>query len=108
MQPGWVKMERTMQKKSFFAYAIAVAGIVILTAAAATPALSREAQKAANYQLQSATSSFAYAPQQVITSTRNGQCWIATDSSRGYGYRDSCANPLSRDPSLDPTYNPEW
>ena len=100
-----------MQKKSFFAYAIAVAGIVILTAAAATTALSREAQKVTNpssFQLQSATSSYAYAPQQVITNPRNGQCWIATDSSRGYGYVDSCANPLARDPSLDPTYNPEW
>ncbi len=46
-----------MQKKTFFAYAIAIAGIVILSGAAVTPALSREAQKAMNattYQLQSA------------------------------------------------------
>jgi hypothetical protein len=37
-------MESTMQKKTFFAYAIAMAGIVILSGAAVTPALSREAQ----------------------------------------------------------------
>ena len=46
-----------MQKKTFFAYAIAIAGIVILSGAAVTPALSRDAQKAMNataYQLQSA------------------------------------------------------
>ena len=100
-----------MQKKTFFAYAIAIAGIVILSGAAVTPALSREAQKAMNattYQLQSANSSYAYAPQQVYAGPRYGQCWIATDSSRPYGYRGSCANPASSDPSLDPTYNPEW
>ena len=46
-----------MQKKTFFAYAIAIAGIVILSGAAVTPALSRDAKKAMNataYQLQSA------------------------------------------------------
>jgi hypothetical protein len=104
-------MESTMQKKTFFAYAIAMAGIVILSGAAVTPALSREAQKAMNattYQLQSADSSYAYAPQQVYAGPRYGQCWIATDSSRPYGYRSSCASPASSDPSLDPTYNPEW
>ncbi len=100
-----------MQKKSFFAYAIAVAGIVIVTAAAATSALSQEAQKMTSpnsYRTQSVTSSYAYVPQQAGASTRKSQCWIATDFSRGYGYLDSCANPLARDPSLDPTYNPEW
>lgn len=94
-----------MQKKTFFAYAIAIAGIVILSGAAVTPVLSREAQNAMNataYQLQSADSSYAYVPQQVDTGPRYGQCWIATDSSR------PCANPLASDPSLDPTYNPEW
>ena len=103
-------MEGTMQKKTFFAYAIAIAGIVILSAAAGTPALAREAQKARNattYQLQSADSSYAYAPQQGYAGRRYGQCWIATDSSRPFGYRGSCANPLARDP-LDPTYNPKW
>ena len=100
-----------MQKKSFFAYEIAIAGIVILSSVAVTPALSREPQKAMNattYQLQSANSSYAFAPQQVYAGPRYGQCWIATDSSRPYGYRGSCANPLASDPSLDPTYNPEW
>ena len=69
-----------MQKKTFFAYAIAIAGIVILIAAAGTPALAREAQKARNattYQLQSADSSSAYAPQQGYAGPRYGQCWIA-------------------------------
>jgi hypothetical protein len=44
----------------------------------------------------------------VYTGPRNGQCWVATDLTRPYGYRSSCANPLTQDPSLDPTYNPEW
>jgi hypothetical protein len=104
-------MESTMQKKTFFAYAIAVAGIVILSGAAVTPALAREAQKAVNagaYQLQSANAAYGYAPQQAYAGTRYGQCWIATDFSRGYGYNGSCANPLARDPDLDPTYNPAW
>jgi hypothetical protein len=104
------KMENTMQKKSIFAYAIAIAGVVILSGAAVTPALSREAQKAINattYQLQSANSSYAFAPREN-TGPRYGQCWIATDASRPYGYSGSCASPLVRDPSLDPTYNPEW
>ena len=97
-----------MQKRSLLAYAIAVAGIVILTAAAATTALSREAQKAANtssYQPQSATSSYAYAPQQVPTNTRSGQCWIATDANRPFGYMGACANPLAYDPALNPVYD---
>jgi len=100
-----------MQKKTFFAYAIAIAGIVILSGAAVTPALSRQAQKAMNAttnQVQSADSSYAYAPPQLYAGPRYGQCWIATDSSRPYGYRGSRANPASSDPSLDPTYNPEW
>ena len=99
-----------MQKKSIFAYAIAIAGIVILSGASAIPALSREAQKAMNattYQLQSANSSYAFAPREN-TGPRYGQCWIATDSSRPYGYTGSCASPLAQDPSLNPTYNPEW
>ena len=100
-----------MQKKTFLAYAIAIAGIVLLSGAALTPALSREAKKAMNattYQPQSANSSYAYVPQQLYAGPRNGQCWIATDSSRPYGYRNPCANPLVSDPMLDPTYNPEW
>src|SRR4029078_13413394 len=104
------KMEKTMQKKSIFAYANANAGVVILSGAAVTPALSREAQKAMNattYQLQSDNSSYAFAPREN-TGQRDGQCWIATDASRPYGLSGSCASPLVRDPSLDPTYNPEW
>ena len=100
-----------MQKKTFFAYTIAIAGIVILSAAAVTPALSRQAQKpmkATTDQMQSGESSYAYVPQQSYAGPRYGQCWIATDLSRPYGYRGSCANPASSDPSLDPTYNPEW
>jgi hypothetical protein len=104
-------MESTMQKKTFFAYAVAIAGIVILSGAAVTPALSRQAQKpmkATTDQMQSGESSYAYVPQQSYAGPRYGQCWIATDLSRPYGYRGSCANPASSDPSLDPTYNPEW
>ena len=101
-----------MQKKTFFAYAIAIAGVVILSGAAVRPALSRQAQKPMNAttsQGQSAESSYAYAlQQQSYAGPRYGQCWIATDLSRPYGYRSSCANPASSDPSLDPTYNPEW
>jgi len=99
-----------MQTKSFFAYAIAIAGVVILSGAAVTPAVSREVQKAMNAttsQLQSANSSYAFAPRENA-GTRYGQCWIATDASRPFGYAGSCANPRVRDPSLDPTYNPEW
>jgi hypothetical protein len=58
-------MESTMQKKTFFAYAVAIAGIVILSGAAVTPALSRQAQKPMNAttsQGQSADQSYAYAP----------------------------------------------
>ena len=98
-----------MQKKTFFAYAVAIAGIVILSGAAVTPALSRQAQKPMNAttsQGQSADQSYAYVP--PYAGPRYGQCWIATDLSRPYGYRSSCANPASSDPSLDPTYNPGW
>jgi hypothetical protein len=100
-----------MQKKSFLAYAIAIAGIIVLSGAAVTPALSQEAQKAMNTttkQLQSGNLSYAYVPQQVNAGPRYGQCWVATDSSRPFGYQGSCANPLTSDPALDPTYNPEW
>jgi hypothetical protein len=97
-----------MQKKLFFAYASVVA---VLVTSPVTPGLARQAQKATNmdsYQLQSASSSYASAPQTTGTTIRSGRCWIATDASRGFGYMGSCANPLARDPSLDPSYNPEW
>ena len=97
-----------MQKKSFFVYASVVA---VLVTSPITPGLARQVQKATNmdsYQLQSASSSYAFEPQTRGTTIRSGRCWIATDASRSYGYMDSCANPLARDPSLDPTYNPEW
>ena len=97
-----------MQKKSFLAYASIVA---VLVTSSVTPSLARQAQKATNtnsYQLQSASSSYAFEPQTTGTTSRHSRCWISTDASRGYGYMDSCANPLAQDPSLDPTYNPEW
>jgi len=105
---GLGKMESTMQKKSSLAYAIAAGVAVVLIA---TPAFARHAQKTNNtdgYQLQSASSSYAFAPQQIGMVNRSGQCWVATDSSRGFGYVSSCSNPLAWDPALDPTYNPQW
>ncbi len=97
-----------MQMKSILAHA----GIAVLVATTwVTPGLARQAQKTMNpdsYQLQSGSSSYAFAPSQVGTTSRAGQCWIAADASRPYGYMGSCANPLVQDPSLDPTYNPEW
>ncbi len=73
-----------------------------------TPGFARQARNAVQdngYQLQSATSSYAYEPQTVAMTSRRGQCWIATDASRPYGYMGTCANPLAYDPSLSPTYN---
>jgi hypothetical protein len=96
-----------MQKKSSLVYAIATGVVVVLVA---TPAFARQAQKSNNMngnQLQAASTSYALAPQ-IGTVNRSGQCWIATDSSRGFGYAASCANPLAQDPSLNPTYNPQW
>ena len=93
-----------MQKKSYFAFA----GIIsLMTAISVTPGLARQAQKSTNmtsYQLQSASSSYAFAPQTVATTSRSRQCWIATDASRPYGYMDTCANPLTYDPALNPVY----
>ena len=78
----------------------------------ATPGFARQAKNTIqnnSYQLQSASSSYAYEPQTVAMIARrgHGQCWIATDASRPYGYTGSCANPLAYDPSLSPTYNGE-
>jgi hypothetical protein len=96
-----------MHKKSFVSYASIVA---LTTAISATPGLARDSQKTtamtAN-QMQSASSSYAFAPQTVAHAAQNGQCWIATDANRPYGYSGTCANPLAHDPSLDPTYNGE-
>jgi hypothetical protein len=64
--PGLGKMESTMQKKTFFSYAIAIAGIVILSGAAVTPPLS-----------------------QPYAGPRYEQRWIANDLSRPYDYRSS-------------------
>jgi hypothetical protein len=100
-----------MQNKSGFAIAIAT-GVTI--ALLTTPAAARKAQKSEetnSYQLQSASSpysSYALAPQPILNISRYGRCWVATDESRPYGYSASCANPLTRDPGLDPFYNPEW
>jgi hypothetical protein len=96
-------------KKSFFMYASAISIVGVLVPVSATPGFARQAKNAAQngYQLQSAGSSYAYEPQAVAMSARHGQCWIATDASRPYGYMDSCANPLAYDPALSPTYNGE-
>ncbi len=95
-----------MHKKSFISYASIVA---LTTAIAVTPGVARQAQKTTAMtasQMQSASSSYAFAPQ-TVAHRQNGQCWIATDANRPYGYSGACANPLARDPSLDPTYNGE-
>lgn len=97
-----------MQKRSFFASSIAFAGIVILSGASVALAAPREAQRMMhnnNYQLQSGSSSYAFAPQSVGANSRYGQCWIATDANRPFGYMDSCANPLAYDPTLNPAYD---
>jgi hypothetical protein len=108
---GLGNMESTMQQKnSFFAYAVATGIAAIFVATSATPGFARQAKNATDnsgYQLQSAASSYAYEPQTVSMTNRRGQCWIATDASRPYGYMDSCANPLAYDPALNPTYNGE-
>jgi hypothetical protein len=97
-----------MQKRSFFAPSIAFAGIVILSGASVSLAAPREAQRMMhnnNYQLQSGSSSYAFAPQSVGANSRYGQCWIATDANRPFGYMDSCANPFAYDPALNPAYD---
>ncbi|HEY6023896.1 MAG TPA: hypothetical protein VIV34_06920 [Pseudolabrys sp.] len=96
------------QKKTFFAYALATGLVGILLATSATPGFARQARKTmydGSYQVQSAASSYAYAPQTLSMAGRRGQCWIATDANRPYGYMDTCANPLAHDPALNPTYN---
>lgn len=98
------------RKKSFFVYASAISIVGVLVPLSATPGFARQARNVTQdngYQLQSASSSYAYEPQTVAMSARRGQCWIATDASRPYGYMGSCANPLAYDPSLSPTYNGE-
>jgi hypothetical protein len=98
------------QKKSFFAYALAISIVGVLVPVSATSGFARQAKNAtlnSGYQLQSASSSYAYEPQTVAMSARRGQCWISTDASRPYGYMDTCANPLAYDPALNPTYNGE-
>jgi len=98
------------QKKSFFAYALAISIVGVLVPVSATPGFARQAKNAtqnSSYQLQSASSSYAYEPQTVAMTARRGQCWIATDASRPFGYTGSCANPLAYDPALSPTYNGE-
>jgi hypothetical protein len=102
-------MESTMQMKSFFNYALAVGIVGALAVASASPSFARQARKATqmgSYQLQSAESSYAYAYESRRgVPGRGGQCWIATDANRPFGYMDSCANPLAYDPALDPTYD---
>lgn len=98
------------RKKSFFVYASAISIVGIVLPLSATPGFARQAKNAVqngSYQLQSATSSYAYEPQTVAMIARRGQCWISTDANRPYGYMDSCANPLAYDPALNPIYNGE-
>jgi hypothetical protein len=103
-------MEITMQrKKSFFVYASAISVVGVLVTLSATPGIARQVKTTAQdgYQQQMAASSYAYEPQAVAMISRRGQCWIATDASRPFGYAGSCANPLAYDPALSPTYNGE-
>jgi hypothetical protein len=98
------------RKKSFFVYASAIGIFSVLVPLSATPGFARQAKNAtqiSSYQLQSASSSYAYEPQTVAMTARRGQCWIATDAVRPFGYTDTCANPLAHDPSLSPIYNGE-
>jgi hypothetical protein len=98
------------RKKSFFVYASAIGIVGVLVPLSATPGFARQARNTVQdngYQLHSASSSYAYEPQTVAMTGRRGQCWIATDASRPYGYMDTCANPLAFDPALSPTYNGE-
>ncbi len=96
------------RKNSFFVYASAVSIVGVLVSLSATPGFARQARNATQsngYQLQSAANSYAYEPQAVAMAARGGQCWIATDASRPYGYMDTCANPSAYDPALNPTYD---
>jgi hypothetical protein len=98
------------RKKSIFVYASAISIVGVLVPLSATPGLAREAKNTiqnSSYQLQSASSSYAYEPRTVVMSGRRGQCWIATDAARPYGFIGACANPLARDPSLNPVYDGE-
>ena len=97
------------RKKSFFVYASAISIVGVLMPLSVTPGFAREGKNTpqSGYQLQSATSSYAYEPQTAAMISRRGQCWIATDPNRPYGYMDSCANPLAFDPALSPTYSGE-
>jgi hypothetical protein len=97
------------RKKSFFVYASAISIVGVLLPLSVTPGFARQAKNTSQnsgYQLQGAASSYAYEPQ-TFAMTKRGQCWIATDASRPYGYMDSCSNPLAFDPALSPTYNGE-
>ena len=98
------------RKKSFFVHATAISIVGVLLPLSATPGVARQVKSApqnSGYQLQSAASSYAYEPQAIAMISRRGQCWIATDPNRPYGYMDSCANPLAFDPALSPTYSGE-
>src|SRR5215471_18361250 len=104
------------RKKSIFVYASAISIVGALVPLSATPGFARQV-KAVDpdnmYQVQSAASSYAYEPRGAYESrgvpiiARRGQCWIATDAARPYGFIGACANPLARDPSLNPVYDGE-
>jgi hypothetical protein len=98
------------RKKSIFVYASAISVVGVLVTLSATPGIARQVKTTtqyASYQQQAAASSYAYEPQAVAMGSRRGQCWIATDASRPFGYTGSCGNPLAYDPALSPTYNGE-
>lgn len=98
------------RKKSFFVYASAISIVGVLVPLSATPGFARQLKAVdqdSMYQSQSAASSYAYEPRGVAVIGRRGQCWIATDAARPYGFVGACANPLARDPSLNPVYDGE-
>jgi len=98
-------MQKLFNKHALMA---GLAGALIVVAA--SPSFARQARNPNAMNQNTAAEAYAYEPQQDTTGavTRHGQCWIATDYVRGYGYFGSCANPLAQNPNLDPTYNPAW
>jgi hypothetical protein len=107
MRPG--KTESSMQKLfSKHALLAGLAGALVIVAA--SPSFARHPRNPNAMNRNTAAEAYAYEPRQDHTGavTHQGQCWIATDYIRGFGYSGACANPLAQNPSLDPTYNPLW
>ena len=99
-----------MQKKTFFTYALAIAAILILSGAAVTGAVaaSSKADECDDFPRSVGRPELCLCSAAAVRRPALRAVLDATDLSRPYGYRSSCANPASSDPSLDPTYNPEW